>query len=211
MGSRLRLRGNAVQPLLLMFPLGLVAVAMIFDVSHLGGAPAILGTVAYWNIVAGLVGGGLAAAVLWIDSRSTPHRAAARLGVFRFLLDLAVLIVFAVILLLRVRTADRTADPGLVVVELAGMLTAGFAAWFGGRLGEPAATAARGGRLRQPAATAARGDRLREPPAATARARHAAVVVDRSATGTGEAPPPRHRSMVPLVRPAGRTNRWVRE
>jgi uncharacterized membrane protein len=185
MGSRLRLRGNAVQPLLLMFPLGLVAVAIIFDVSHLGGAPAILGTVAYWNIVAGLVGGGLTAAVLWIDSRSTPHRAAARLGVFRFLLDLAVLIVFAVVLLLRVRTADRTADPGVVAVELAGMLTAGFAAWFGGRLGEPAATAVRGGRLGEPAATAVRGGRLGEP-AATAGARHAAVVVDRSATGTGE-------------------------
>ena len=160
MGSRLHVRGNAVQPLLLMFPLGLVAVAVIFDVSRLGGAPVILGTVGYWNIVAGLVGGALTAAVLWIDSRSAPHRAAARLGVVRFLLDLAVLIVFAVVLLLRVRTADRTADCGLVAVELAGILTAGFAAWFGGRLGERATTAA------QPSP--------------------AAAAVEGSATGTGE-------------------------
>jgi len=68
MRSRLRVRDNAVQPLLLMFPLGLFALGALFDVFRMTGAPAILGTLAYWNVVAGLAGGLLAALVGWIDA-----------------------------------------------------------------------------------------------------------------------------------------------
>ena len=61
MESRLKIAGQAVQPILVMFPLGLFAMAIIFDLANLAGGPSILGALAYWNIVAGLVGGVLAA------------------------------------------------------------------------------------------------------------------------------------------------------
>jgi hypothetical protein len=49
--------------------------------------------------------------------RRTPARPVTR----RFLLDGAVLVVFAVVLLLRMRTPERTAGAGLLLVELLGL------------------------------------------------------------------------------------------
>ncbi|MEV6596246.1 hypothetical protein AB0M36_05190 [Actinoplanes sp. NPDC051346] len=129
MRTRLTVRGNAVQPLLLMFPFGLLVVAVILDVFHALGAPRLLGTLAYCTIVAGLLGGALAAAAVWIDTMA--HRAETP----QLLLDLAVLVIFTVIVLLRMRTPDRTALLGVLLVELLGLGIAGASAWCdaGGR------------------------------------------------------------------------------
>jgi uncharacterized membrane protein len=134
--SRLRVADQQVQPLLLMFPLGLFATALLFDVACLLGAPAMLGTLAYWNIAAGVVGGGVAAAAGAIDAGTCPDAAIARRAVAGVVLDLGVLTLFAVIALLRLRVPDRRADHGLLTVETAGLAMAAFSAWFGGRLGE---------------------------------------------------------------------------
>jgi uncharacterized membrane protein len=136
MASRLKVRNNAVQPLLLMFPLGLFALGALFDLFQVTGAPAILGTLGYWNLVAGLIGGLVAALVGWIDAMLTGNPASGRLGALRFLLDLGVLTLFAVIVLLRMRTPDRDLDAGLAALEGIGLVLACFGAWFGGRLGE---------------------------------------------------------------------------
>jgi uncharacterized membrane protein len=124
MESRLRIAGQGVQPILVMFPLGLFAMATIFDVAHLLGAPAILGALAYWNIVAGLVSGVLAAVAGAIDLAY----------VLRGLLNMGVLILFAVTLMVRVGAPDRVAGVGLFFVELVALAIAGFGVWFGGEL-----------------------------------------------------------------------------
>jgi uncharacterized membrane protein len=139
--TRLRIAGNAVHPLLLMFPLGLFAIAIILDVGALAGAPRLLATLAYWNIIAGLVGGMLALAVASIDIMSVRQTRAARVTV-GVLLDLGVLIVFAVVALIRLRNPDRATDPGLLLVEGLGLTAAGIGTWFGGRLGPPRASRA---------------------------------------------------------------------
>lgn len=135
METRLSVRGNAVQPLLLMFPLGLLAVAVILDVSQLLGAPTLIGTLAYCTVVAGLVGGAVTATAVWIDRIAVRQAISARSDAVRRLLDLAVLIVFAVVLLLRMRTPDRTAGPGLVALEALGLGVAGMATWWDIRIG----------------------------------------------------------------------------
>jgi uncharacterized membrane protein len=56
MESRLNVRGSAVQPLLLMFPLGLLAAAVILDVFGALGAPRLVGMLAYCTVVAALRG-----------------------------------------------------------------------------------------------------------------------------------------------------------
>jgi uncharacterized membrane protein len=142
MQSRLRLAGHGVQPLLLMFPLGLFWMAFVFDLATLLGAPALVGTLAYWNLVAGLIGGVLAAVAVGFDAFTAVGPRAARIGFFSLLLDVGVLIVFAVLTLMRVRGADRAADPGLLLMELAGLAVAAFGAWFGGRFGDPRAPVA---------------------------------------------------------------------
>ncbi|WP_213004650.1 DUF2231 domain-containing protein [Paractinoplanes toevensis] len=138
MESRLRVAGNAVQPLLLMFPLGLFMLAIIFDVATMAGAPRLLGTVAYWNIVAGLVGGAVAVGVISVDLVSAPSIRAARRCTVGILFDLGVLIAFAVIALIRLRTDYRATDSGLFLVEGLALAAAGISTWFGGRLGPPA-------------------------------------------------------------------------
>jgi uncharacterized membrane protein len=117
-----------------MFPLGLFAMAVIFDVADLLGGPDILGALGYWNIVAGLAGGVLATLAGAIDLAFVRRTDAKRLGVLRVLLNMGVLILFAVILMVRVGDPDRAAGVGLFFLELLGLGLAGFGAWFGGEL-----------------------------------------------------------------------------
>jgi uncharacterized membrane protein len=134
MESRLRVSGEAVQPVLVMFPLGLFTMAVLFDLGNLLGGPDILGALAYWNIVAGLVGGLLVVLAVAIDVLLARDGATKRVGVLQNLTNMGVLILFAVILMLRMRTPDRVAGGGLFTVELLALAAAVFGAWFGGEL-----------------------------------------------------------------------------
>src|SRR6266536_82380 len=135
MESRLRIAGQAVQPVLVMFPLGLFTMAILFDIGNLLGGPDILGALAYWNIVAGLIGGVLAGLALAIDLVFVRNRTRAkRMGVLLVLINMGVLILFAVILMLRMRTPDRVAGGGLLAVELLSLAATVFGAWYGGEL-----------------------------------------------------------------------------
>lgn len=137
MHTRLRVAGQAVHPVLVMFPLGLFAIAIIFDLAHLLGAPAIVGALAYWNVVAGLVSGVLAASAGALDlmfvPQGTPEK---RAGVLSGLLNMGVLILFAVILMVRMGVPGRVAGGGLFVVELLALAGAGVGAWMSGELVE---------------------------------------------------------------------------
>lgn len=135
MDSRLRIADQAVQPVLVMFPLGLFAIAVLFDLGNVLGGPEILGQLAYWNVVAGLIGGvpaALAGAVDLLYLRNgTPAK---RFGVLQGLVNMGVLVLFAVILMLRMRTPDRVAGGGLVAVEMLALGGSVFGAWYGGEL-----------------------------------------------------------------------------
>ncbi|GID30143.1 DUF2231 domain-containing protein [Paractinoplanes brasiliensis] len=134
MESRLVIAGQAVQPILVMFPLGLFAIAVIFDVANLLGAPAIVGSLAYWNIVAGLVAGVAATIAGAVDLAFVRRPDARRIGVLRVLLNMGVLFLFAVILMVRVGDPDRQAGVGLFLLELLALAISGFGAWFSGEL-----------------------------------------------------------------------------
>jgi len=127
-----------------MFPLGLFAMAIIFDVGTTLGAPSIVGTLAFWNVVAGLIGGAAAVSVAAIDTAAAQHAHAALIGAVGVLLDLGVLVTFAVIAMIRLRTTDRVAGSGLLALEIAGLTAAGFSAWYGGRFGGRRVYARRG-------------------------------------------------------------------
>ena len=135
MESRLRIADQAIQPVLVMFPLGLFAIAVFFDIGDLLGGPSLLGALAYWNIAAGLVGGVLAALAGAIDLIFVRNGTRAkRIGVLLALINMGVLILFAVILMVRMRTTDRVASGGLLAVELLALSAAVFGAWYGGEL-----------------------------------------------------------------------------
>ncbi|GAA1612445.1 DUF2231 domain-containing protein [Actinoplanes couchii] len=139
MQSRIRISGHGIQPLLLMFPLGLFWMAFVLDLATLLGAPAMVGTVAFWNLLAGLSGGLLATVATGFDAVTAIGPAASRTGFLSLLLDVGVLIVFAVLTLTRTRSPDRNAEPALLLLEVTGVAVAGFGAWFGGRFADPRA------------------------------------------------------------------------
>ena len=73
MESRLKLLGHPVHPMLIVFPLGLLATAVVFDILYVVTGNRDLATFSFWAIVAGLVGGLLAALfglLLWQTTRS---------------------------------------------------------------------------------------------------------------------------------------------
>ena len=126
MESRLSFQRNDLEPVLLMFPFGLVSVAVILDVFDLLGGPGLIGTLAYWTVAAALVGGTLTLLAAQVRTMCGGRRANARQSVLRGRLDGGVLIIFAVIWLLRMSTQERTVGPGLLVVELLGLALAGI-------------------------------------------------------------------------------------
>lgn len=135
MESRLRIAGQAVHPVLVMFPLGLFTIALIFDLAHLAGAPAIVGALAYWNIIAGLVGGVLAALAGAVDLMFVPNGTPAkRAGVMLGLLNMGVLVTFAVLVMVRMGTADRAAGAGVLLVEVLALVAAGVGARYSSEL-----------------------------------------------------------------------------
>lgn len=135
MESRLKVAGHPIHLILVMFPLGLFATAVMFDAGNLLGGPALLGEVAYWTIGAAIVGGLLVSLagvvdVMFIRNGTTAKRA----GVMQGLANFGILLMFMVILLVRIGSSDRTAGGGLLVVELLALLVAVAGAWYGGEL-----------------------------------------------------------------------------
>src|SRR5687767_15824357 len=73
MESRAKLFGHSIHQMLIVFPLGLLATAVVFDVIYLVGDGLLFAEVAYWLVVAGLVGGALAAPFGLIDWLAIPR------------------------------------------------------------------------------------------------------------------------------------------
>jgi len=134
METRLNVAGNPIYPMLLMFPLGLLITATIFDVADVAGGPALLGTVAYWHVVAGLLGGVVAGLAGMVDLVATRYGSRARRNAVTYgLVNLGVLLLFAVVLMVRMRDPHRAAGGGLLVLELLILVSGGVLARFGER------------------------------------------------------------------------------
>lgn len=137
MESRAKAAGHAVHPMLVMFPLGLLTTAVVFDVLHLITGGSDFAIASAYMIAAGVVGGLLAAVFGWIDWFAIPGATRAkRVGLVHGLGNAVVLALFAVSWLLR---ADAAAwDPGAaaLVFGFVGVAIAGGAAWLGGELVE---------------------------------------------------------------------------
>jgi uncharacterized membrane protein len=73
MESRAKLLGHAAHAILIVFPLGLLATAVIFDVIYLFVGNPNLSLVSFWMIAAGIVGGFVAAPFGWWDWLHIPN------------------------------------------------------------------------------------------------------------------------------------------
>jgi uncharacterized membrane protein len=136
MESKAKIAGHQVHPMLIVFPLGLLATAVVFDVIFLISGYSRWTEIAYYLIGAGLIGGLLAALFGWIDWWSIPSGTRAkRVGLVHGLGNVVVLALFTASWLLR-RDAVGEPPTTAVVAALAGGLLAIITGWLGGELVE---------------------------------------------------------------------------
>jgi uncharacterized membrane protein len=136
MESRAKAAGHAIHPMLIVFPLGLLATAVVFDIGYLLTGRVGFTIAAGYAIAAGIVGGLLAAVFGLIDWLAIPAGTRAkRVGAWHGLGNLVVVGLFAVSWLLRV--GDDWHPGGLALVfSFAAVLVAGATSWLGGELVE---------------------------------------------------------------------------
>ena len=136
MESKAKMFGHAMHPILIVFPLGLLSTAAIFDVLYLMTFNSTWSTVSFWMIVAGLIGGVVAALFGLIDFLNIPSGTRAkRIGIYHAVVNVTAMILFAVSLMLRWDTPTTPATLALVC-SFAGFLIAMLGGWFGGELVE---------------------------------------------------------------------------
>jgi uncharacterized membrane protein len=136
METKIKLLGHPVHPMLVVFPLGLLSTAVIFDILYLASGNDDLAIAAFWAIAAGVVGGLLAALFgLW-DWLGIPRGTRARrVGLLHGGGNLVVTALFAISWILRLD--DPTYLPNSAVPLILGVLGAAlalFTAWLGGEL-----------------------------------------------------------------------------
>jgi uncharacterized membrane protein len=134
MESRAKLFGHPIHPMLIPFPLGLLATSLVFDIIHriTGNEP--WAEVAYWMIVAGIIGGLAAAPFGWIDWFAIPDGTRAKaIGLQHGVGNVVVLVLFVGSWFLR---RDAPDEPGTAafVLSLVGVALAAVTGWLGGEL-----------------------------------------------------------------------------
>jgi uncharacterized membrane protein len=134
MESRVKLFGHPLHQMLIVFPLGLLATSVVFDLIHLLGDSASAATVAHALIAAGLVGGLFAAPWGFIDWLAIPRGTRAKaVGAMHGGGNVLVLLLFAGSWWLRL---DAPAQAAAVahVLSFCGAGIALVTAWLGGEL-----------------------------------------------------------------------------
>jgi uncharacterized membrane protein len=135
MESRVKVLGHPVHPLLIVLPLGLLSMAVLFDILHLITGDNTFSIVAYWNIVAGLITGLLAAIFGLLDWLAIPSGTRAKaVGAMHGGGNVVVVLLFAASWWLRRDNVDYVPDTLALVLGLAAFALAGLTGWLGGEL-----------------------------------------------------------------------------
>jgi uncharacterized membrane protein len=128
MESKVKLFGHPIHPMLIVFPLGLLAIAVLFDIARMITGNDALASVAYWNIAAGIVGGLAAAIFGLLDWLNIPAGTRAKqIGLLHGGGNVVVVALFAISWLLRMSEPNYV--PGTVAFVQAGWAASWWTAW----------------------------------------------------------------------------------
>lgn len=134
MESRAKLFGHPVHQMLIVFPLGLLATAVIFDVVYLITGRSPWAEASYHMIPAGIIGGLIAAVFGLLDWLGVPSATRAyRIGAWHGVGNVVVVLLFAISWWMR-RAAPATPESGALVFSFLGVLLALVTGWLGGEL-----------------------------------------------------------------------------
>jgi uncharacterized membrane protein len=136
MESKVKAFGHAIHPMLIVFPLGLLATSLIFDIIHWITGNGFFSVVAFWMITAGVIGALLAAIFGLIDWLALPaDTRAKRVGLWHGVGNVVIVLLFIVSWLIRL---NAQANPSVIayILSVVGVVLALVTAWLGGELVE---------------------------------------------------------------------------
>lgn len=134
MESKAKLLGHPVHPMLIVFPLGLLATAAAFDIVALAQSDPSWYRISFWMIAAGIVGGLLAAIFGLVDWFAIPSGTRAkRIGLWHGGVNVVVVLLFIGSWLLRRGMGEVPTTPALALSFLAVVLGL-VGGWLGGEL-----------------------------------------------------------------------------
>ena len=135
MESKAKALGHPLHPIMIVFPLGLLATSVLFDVVYLVTDAREFAIVAFWTTVGGLLGGLLAAVPGVIDWLAIPTGTRVRrVGAVHGLGNVGVLALFALSWLLRRDEPNYVPSTLALLVAGAGFVLAGVTGWLGGEM-----------------------------------------------------------------------------
>ena len=134
MEAKAKLLGHPIHQMLIVFPLGLLATSLFFDIAYLITNRSELARVAYWMIFAGVIGALLAAVFGLIDWLGIPGGTRAkRLGAYHGIGNVIVVAIFAVSWWVRRGDPSTPATMAIVLSAIA-VAIALVTGWLGGEL-----------------------------------------------------------------------------
>ena len=136
MESKARFLGHSIHPILIVFPLGLLATAVVFDIIYLIWGNRDMASVAYWMMAAGIVGGLIAAPFGLIDWLAIPSGTRAKtIGMLHGISNFVAILLFAGSWWLRHDIPDHP-EMMASILSFLGAGMAGLGGWLGGELVE---------------------------------------------------------------------------
>ncbi len=135
MESKTKLFGHPIHPMLIPFPLGLLATSLIFDVFYLATRRKTWSQTSYHMIAAGVVGGVLAAVFGLLDWLAIPGFTRAKaIGLWHGVGNAVVTVLFTASWLMRRNRRNYEPDDPAVALSFIGGLLATITGWLGGEL-----------------------------------------------------------------------------
>jgi uncharacterized membrane protein len=138
MESRAKALGHPIHQMLIPFPFGLLATAVIFDLIYLLWGNTTMVTVSYWMIYAGIIGAIIAAPFGLIDWLAIPKNTRAKtVGLIHGLGNVVVLLLFIGSCWLRYSVTGPVPylpSTTALILSFVGFALAGVTGWLGGEL-----------------------------------------------------------------------------
>lgn len=135
MHAKAKLFGHPIHQMLIVFPLGLLATSLVFDIAYHATGNSRWADIAYVMIAAGIIGGLVAAVFGLIDWLAIPSGTRAkRIGALHGIGNVVVVALFAISWLIRYSGNPLRPDTLSLVLAIAGVAIAVVTGWLGGEL-----------------------------------------------------------------------------
>ena len=131
----MKIFGHPVHPMLVVFPVGLFATAVVFDILYLILGNPVFPTISFYMIAAGVVGGLLAAIFGLMDWLGLPNNSRAKfIGGFHGIGNVVIVVLFASSWFLRRGDVNFVPTSLALILSFAGIGLALITAWLGGEM-----------------------------------------------------------------------------